>query len=226
MHKPIKKLDHIAIAVHSIDRAATFYTEHLGLSVSHIEEVPTQGVRVAFIPVGDIRIELVEPLHDNTPISKFLHKRGEGLHHLCFETEQIEQLHHALQQKQLRLLQKQPQPGAHQTQIAFIHPAENAGVLTELAMYPKGDPQRTIHNASNSQIASRTASKPDTNTTVQQDPSGISPKQRKGIKTMDTPHIHTIDGSSDETSESWMALRTFFEQSYKPRHTWRIGIEY
>ncbi len=135
----IKKLDHIAIAVRDIETAAKFYTEHLGLSIAKIEEVPTEKVRVAFIQIGDVWIELLEPTAEDSPISKFLDKRGEGLHHLCVETNDIGQAITHLHQEGVRMLDDSPRQGAKGTQVAFVHPKGNAGVLTELVQYPDGE---------------------------------------------------------------------------------------
>ncbi|MCK6513118.1 methylmalonyl-CoA epimerase [Myxococcota bacterium] len=135
----IKKLDHIAIAVRNIETASKFYTEHLGLSIAKIEEVPTEKVRVAFIQVGDIWIELLEPTAEDSPISKFLDKRGEGLHHLCLQTHDIQESITNLHQHGVRMLDESPRIGAKGTQVAFVHPKANAGVLTELVQYPEGE---------------------------------------------------------------------------------------
>jgi|GEM_PF-66090 len=132
----IKKIDHIAIAVRDLDQASKFYTEHLGLTLEGIEEVPGQKVRVAFIPIGDTRIELVEPTSPDSPISKYLEKRGEGLHHICLETNDVHGDVQALADSGVRLIDSSPREGAHNTQIAFVHPKANAGVLTELAEHP------------------------------------------------------------------------------------------
>ncbi|MCB9638287.1 MAG: methylmalonyl-CoA epimerase [Myxococcales bacterium] len=135
----IKKLDHIAIAVRNLEEASKFYTEHLGLSIAKIEEVPTEKVRVAFIQVGDVWIELLEPTADDSPISKFLEKRGEGLHHLCLQTDQVAETITELHDHGVRMLDEKPRPGAKGTQVAFVHPKANAGVLTELVQYPEGE---------------------------------------------------------------------------------------
>ena len=134
----IKKIDHIAIAVRNLEAASRFYTEHLGLTVTKIEDVPTEKVRVAFIPIGHTCIELLEPTAEDSPIAKFLEKRGEGLHHICLETDEIKQRMQDLQQEGIKLLSDEPRQGAQGTQIVFVHPKANAGVLTELVQHPEG----------------------------------------------------------------------------------------
>ncbi|MBU49329.1 MAG: methylmalonyl-CoA epimerase [Deltaproteobacteria bacterium] len=131
----VKKVDHIAIAVKDIEQATTFYKQ-LGLDVSAVEEVPDQKVRVAFIPIGETHIELVEPMSKDSPISAFLEKRGEGLHHICLETDQIDHTVEHLQEQGVRMIDKSPRTGSRQTRIAFVHPKANAGVLTELVEHP------------------------------------------------------------------------------------------
>lgn len=138
----IKRVDHIAIAVKSIEEASQFYIEHLGLSIARIEEVPSQKVRVAFIPIGETNIELVEPMSDDSPISKFLEKKGPGLHHICLETDQLEGDLEALNEHGVKMIDKSARPGAHNTKVAFVHPKANSGVLTELAEHPH--PNETI----------------------------------------------------------------------------------
>lgn len=137
----IKRVDHIAIVVHDIEEASRFYTEHLGLCIERIEEVPSQKVRVAFIPVGETRIELVEPMSEDSPISGFLQKKGSGLHHICLETSDIEETLTKLNTQGVRMIDTTSRPGAHDSRIAFVHPKANSGVLTELAEYPHSTKQ-------------------------------------------------------------------------------------
>lgn len=126
------KIDHIAIAVRSIEEAARFYTEALGLTLSAIEDVPTQKVRTAFLQVGEVKLELVEPMSPDAPISKFLDQRGPGLHHVCYRVADIDAALAELKGKGLRLLDETARPGAHGARIAFVHPKSSDGVLTEL----------------------------------------------------------------------------------------------
>jgi methylmalonyl-CoA epimerase len=128
----IKKVDHIAIAVKSVDEAAEFYEQQLGLKVSTREAIPASKVRVGFISVGDIRLELVEPDSSDSPIAKFLETKGPGLHHVCFETDDVAAELERLKSAGVRLIDQSPRPGAHGTMIAFIHPGAAGGVLIEL----------------------------------------------------------------------------------------------
>jgi methylmalonyl-CoA/ethylmalonyl-CoA epimerase len=125
-------INHIGIAVNSLEACHDFYETTLGASFEAVEEVPSQKVRVAFYKVGDVRLELLEPTSDDSPIAAFLAKRGEGLHHVAFTVSDITQRLAELKTAGLRLIDEEPRPGAHHTQIAFLHPKSSAGVLTEL----------------------------------------------------------------------------------------------
>jgi len=134
----ITKVDHIGIAVQSIAEARAFYEKGLGLTITHVEEVREQGVRVAFIPTGESNLELVEPLaaEDGSvdgPIARFLEKRGEGIHHICLEVQNIEAALAELVAEGFRVLDTTPRLGAHGKRVAFLHPASAHGVLIELA---------------------------------------------------------------------------------------------
>jgi methylmalonyl-CoA/ethylmalonyl-CoA epimerase len=124
-------LDHIGIAVKSLDAAKIY--EALGLTIEHVETVETQGVRTAFLAVGDAMIELLEPSGPQSTIAKFIEKRGEGIHHICFRVEDIEAQLARLQQQGYRLINESPVPGAHGCRVAFLHPAAGNGVLIELS---------------------------------------------------------------------------------------------
>jgi methylmalonyl-CoA epimerase len=129
MRKP--RLDHIGIAVRSIEEAGLF--RELGLTVEHVEIVETQKVKTAFIPVGDANLELLEPTSIDSPIAKFIEKRGEGIHHICLRVDSIDaQLVH-LKEKGYRLVNESAVPGAHGCRVAFLHPAAGNGVLVELS---------------------------------------------------------------------------------------------
>ena len=127
----MKKIDHIAIAVHSIEEALQAYEGALGLELADIGEVSEQGVRVAFLPMGESALELVEPLTSGSGVAKFLEKRGEGIHHICFEVDNIEAALQDLAAKGVRLIDEQPRQGAH-GRVAFLHPKSTHGVLIEL----------------------------------------------------------------------------------------------
>ncbi|MGA9348849.1 MAG: methylmalonyl-CoA epimerase [Anaerolineae bacterium] len=131
----IKKIDHIGVVVHSIEEALQVYEEALGLELNDVKEVPEQAVKVAFLPVGDSEIELVEPLTSDSGVAKFLEKRGEGIHHICFEVDDIEAALQDLAAKGVRLIDEQPRQGAH-GRVAFLHPKSAHGVLIELIEKP------------------------------------------------------------------------------------------
>jgi methylmalonyl-CoA/ethylmalonyl-CoA epimerase len=127
--KPV--LDHIGIAVRSTDAAKIY--EDLGLAIDHVEVVATQGVKTAFLPVGDTRLELLEPTAADSPIAKFIEKRGEGIHHLCFRVADIDSELAKLKAKGYRLVNESAVPGAHGCRVAFLHPSAGSGVLIELS---------------------------------------------------------------------------------------------
>ena len=131
------RLDHVGIAVHSIEKAARVY-QALGLRLSGEEEVGEQGVRVGFLPVGDTRLELLEPTGPGSPIARHLDRRGPGLHHLCFSVPDIRAAMSVLASQGYQLLSEEPQPGAHGCLVCFVHPRSAGGVLIELSQ-PPGD---------------------------------------------------------------------------------------
>jgi methylmalonyl-CoA/ethylmalonyl-CoA epimerase len=125
------RLSHIGILVHGVDAAATLY-QRLGLFEAPREMFPQENIRMAFVPVEDIRIELMEPLTDTGPLARFLATRGEGIHHLAFEVPDIEQALARARSAGVRLIDETPRMGAHHTRVAFIHPSATHGVLVEL----------------------------------------------------------------------------------------------
>jgi methylmalonyl-CoA/ethylmalonyl-CoA epimerase len=133
---PVKAINHIGIAVRSLDEQRKFYEDTLGAVFENVEEVPSQRVRVAFYRIGDVRIELLEPTEAASTIAAFLDKRGEGLHHIAFTVEDIEARIAELKQGGLRMIDDVPRPGSHHMQIAFLHPKSTHGVLTELCEPP------------------------------------------------------------------------------------------
>jgi len=133
----IKKIDHIAIAVKNLAEEIARYRDVLGLEFMGTEVVPEQKVTVAFFKVGDIFIELLEPLSADSPISAFIEKKGGGLHHLSLEVDDIRGDIRRLQEKNVQMLDAEPRKGAHHAQIAFAHPKSFSGVLYELKQ--KGD---------------------------------------------------------------------------------------
>jgi methylmalonyl-CoA/ethylmalonyl-CoA epimerase len=124
-------LDHIGIAVKSLEVANIY--KLLGLSIQHTEVVETQKVKTAFLSVGDSNLELLEPTTPDSPIAKFIEKRGEGIHHLCFRVDDIEEHLERLKAAGYRLVNEAPVPGAHGCRVAFLHPSAGNGVLIELS---------------------------------------------------------------------------------------------
>ena len=125
-------LDHIGIAVESIDDGLDIY-KALGLEVEAIEVVPEQGVRVALLPVGDSRLELLEPTGPDSPIARHLERRGPGLHHICLRVPDIRVAMESLSRQGRTLLSEEPQPGANGCLVCFVHPKSTGGVLLELS---------------------------------------------------------------------------------------------
>jgi methylmalonyl-CoA/ethylmalonyl-CoA epimerase len=128
----VKHIDHIGIAVKTIEQAGKFYTDILGLKIQDIENVPDQKVNVAFIPITDSEVELLESTHPDGPVAKYIEVRGEGVQHIAFRVENIEEALEELKAKGIRLIDQEPRNGAGGTRIAFIHPKETNGVLVEI----------------------------------------------------------------------------------------------
>jgi methylmalonyl-CoA epimerase len=128
----ILNIDHIGIAVKNLDPAEEFYKRILGLSVKEHEIVENQKVKVAFIPVSGSEVELLESTDSEGPVSRHINAKGEGIQHLAFRVENIDEALKELKEKGVRLIDKEPRPGAGGARIAFIHPAETCGVLIEL----------------------------------------------------------------------------------------------
>jgi len=126
------KLDHIGIAVEDIEKAVEAY-ERLGFTVESVDEMPGFGVRVAFLPMESGNVELVQPVKDDSTMAKYLEKKGEGIHHLCFEVHDIQAELARLEAAGVELVDKVPRQGAHGTLVAFLHPKSTGGVLIELA---------------------------------------------------------------------------------------------
>ena len=129
---PIKAVNHIGIAVRSIEAQRPFYEGALGAVFEGVEVVPDQKVRVGFFRIGDVRLELLEPTDPASTVAAFLEKRGEGLHHVAFTVEGIEDRIAELKRSGLRMIDDVPRPGAHHMRIAFVHPKSTFGALTEL----------------------------------------------------------------------------------------------
>ena len=129
----LKKIDHIGIAVKDIEETAKFYRDMLGMKFLGIEEVADQKVKVAFFEIGETHIELVCPTSPESAVAKHLEKKGEGIHHICYATDDIEAELAKLKEQGARLVDEKPRVGAHGAKIAFIHPKTSKGVLTELS---------------------------------------------------------------------------------------------
>lgn len=126
------KINHLGIATNGIDEALEFWAEALGLENVHTEVVEDQKVRVAMLPLGESRIELLEPIADDSPISKFLQKRGGGIHHIAVEVDDIKASLERLKSQGMRLIDESPRVGAEGCLVAFVHPGSTGGVLLEL----------------------------------------------------------------------------------------------
>jgi len=134
----LKKIDHIGIAVRSIEEARTFYEEVLGLVCEGTEKVTSQKVRTAFFSVGEVHIELLEPTAPESPIAVFLEKRGEGIHHIAYATDGIDAQLARAADAGCRLINETPVEGAGGKRVAFLHPKSTHGVLTEFCESPQG----------------------------------------------------------------------------------------
>jgi len=128
---PIERIDHIAIVVESLDAALAVYRDALGMTLSHVETIPEQAVKIGCLPSGNSEIELLEPITPDSGIGRYLAKRGEGLHHICLEVDDIAATLAELKTRGAQLIDETPKRGAH-GKIAFIHPKGAHGVLIEL----------------------------------------------------------------------------------------------
>jgi len=133
----LKKINHIGIAVKSLEASIPFYRDQLGMSFEGTEEVVEQKVKVAFFQIGESRIELLEPTTDDSPIAKFLEKKGEGVHHMAYEVDDVGIALAEMKEQGVRLIDETPRLGAHNSLIAFLHPKSTGGVLTEICQMGK-----------------------------------------------------------------------------------------
>jgi methylmalonyl-CoA/ethylmalonyl-CoA epimerase len=129
--KMIKKIDHIGIAVYSLEKSLPFYTEALKLPLLAIEEVESEMVKIAFLQAGETKLELLEPLSSYSAIAKYLEKRGEGIHHVALGVESIEERIAEIKEKGVRMINNEPKTGAGGATVAFMHPKSTGGVLYE-----------------------------------------------------------------------------------------------
>jgi methylmalonyl-CoA/ethylmalonyl-CoA epimerase len=134
----LSQIDHIAIVVKDLDQAISTYRDGLGMELERVEDVPAEKVKVAFLPLphGDAEIELVQPTDTETGIGRYLEKRGEGMHHICFRVEDIEAAMKQLQEQGLQLLEEKPRIGNRGQKYVFLHPKSANGVLIELYQLP------------------------------------------------------------------------------------------
>ncbi|NUM37314.1 MAG: methylmalonyl-CoA epimerase [Candidatus Brocadiae bacterium] len=128
----IQKISHIGIAVKNLQEQIAFYRDVLQLPFLGIEEVAEQKVKVAMFQAGEVHIELLEPTQEDSPIAKFMEKKGEGIHHIAYQVDNIEEQISHLQKQSVRMIDEKPRMGAHECKIAFVHPKGTFGVLTEL----------------------------------------------------------------------------------------------
>jgi methylmalonyl-CoA/ethylmalonyl-CoA epimerase len=132
----IKRIHHIGIVVEDLEGALSFWQDALGLQVAQQTEVPEQEVRIAFLPVGEGEIELIKPTTATSGTAKFLDKRGQGIHHICVEVDNIDELLRQLKAKKVRLIDETARQGADGKKYAFVHPESTKGVLIELYELP------------------------------------------------------------------------------------------
>ncbi len=132
----LKRLDHIAVLVEDLDQALSFWRDQLGLPLDHVEIIDSMEVKIAFLPLGESEIELVQPTTADSGLAKFLVKRGPGLHHICFEVENINTMLGKLKENGVRLIDGEPVTMDDGRKLAFLHPKSAGGVLVELYELP------------------------------------------------------------------------------------------
>ncbi|MFP4392937.1 MAG: methylmalonyl-CoA epimerase [Desulfohalobiaceae bacterium] len=131
----LEKIDHLGIAVNSLQEARQFYEGALGLNCEKVEEIPSQKVRTAFYELGGVHIELLEPMDEESPVAKFLAKNGPGVHHVAYAVDDVQAQLEQAQQAGCKLINQEPVPGAGGKQVAFLHPKSSFGVLTEFCSH-------------------------------------------------------------------------------------------
>ncbi|TMK53778.1 MAG: methylmalonyl-CoA epimerase [Actinobacteria bacterium] len=132
----LRRVDHVALAVSDLDASIEHYQRVWGLTVAHREVVAEQGVEEAMFRLGDTYLQLVAPLSPDTPVGRFIERRGEGLHHIAYEVEGIEAALASAREHELVLIDQEPRRGSRNTRVAFVHPRTNHGVLVELVEIP------------------------------------------------------------------------------------------
>jgi methylmalonyl-CoA/ethylmalonyl-CoA epimerase len=133
----INRIDHVAIIVEDIDSALVFWRDALGLELDHVEDIPSQEARVAFLPVGESDVELVQPTNPDSGIARYLDKRGPGMHHICLQVDDIGAMLARLKFQGVELINTEPIANSAGKQLAFIHPKSTHGVLVELYQLPE-----------------------------------------------------------------------------------------
>ncbi|GAA0602896.1 hypothetical protein GCM10009001_19910 [Virgibacillus siamensis] len=132
------KISHIGVAVETIDKVLPFYTDTLGLELEGVETVESEAVKVAFLKIGESRFELLEPLNETSPIQKFIEKKGEGIHHIALDVDDVENRLKRFKSQRIPLINEEAKQGAHNSRIAFLHPKAANGVLFELCQQQEG----------------------------------------------------------------------------------------
>lgn len=135
----VLRIDHVAVLVEEIEESLAFWREALGLELAGLEEALAEGARVAFLPLGGSKVELVQPTSSKSGLTRFLEKRGPGMHHLCLEVDDIEGMLAQLKAMGVRLINERPQVGPGGRRYAFIHPRSASGVMVELYELPPAD---------------------------------------------------------------------------------------
>lgn len=133
----VKRIDHVAILVDDLEKTLTFWREGLGMQMTHLEDVPAENSLVAFLPVGGSELELVKPTTDDSGLSRYLEKRGPGMHHICLEVDDIEGMLDRLREQGIQLINETPVTGAGGKRYAFVHPKSANGVMVELYELPQ-----------------------------------------------------------------------------------------
>lgn len=133
----VKRIDHVAVLVDDLDQTLAFWQDGLGMTLSHIEDVPSEKSMVAFLPLGGSEVELVKPTSDDSGLARYLEKRGPGMHHLCLEVDDIEGMLARLKDKGIQLINETPLLGSGGKRYAFIHPKSANGVMVELYELPR-----------------------------------------------------------------------------------------
>lgn len=154
----VTRINHVAIVVEDIEAALHFWRDGLGLEVAYVEDVPDQDSVVAFLPTGPSEVELVKPTKDESGIGRYLHRRGPGMHHICFEVDDIEACLQRLKKMDIRLINDEPVIGTGGKKIAFIHPDSTHGVLVELYQLTAEEPRIRMERARKLARSARTRS--------------------------------------------------------------------